>query len=133
MTSFGYAYWRVDDREIIAFSIGLVSSVPLLGSTSLRLRAHVTSWPHRGSRSFSWSRHRRARDRRAELVESLLGAAYGEDVGDEVAALIVVFRRGFSPATAWNVTFPLAFVADQLKRFRGSALGRSCFKFCLPG
>ena len=37
----------------------------------------------------------------AELVEALLGPAYGGEVGDEVAALIVVFSRpGWWPPSA---------------------------------
>ena len=51
----------------------------------------------------------------AQLVEAFLGAAYGDEVGDEVAALIVVFSAWMVVAVGVNVTFPLAFVTDRLR------------------
>ncbi|MGH3127867.1 MAG: hypothetical protein ACRDPX_08105, partial [Gaiellaceae bacterium] len=51
----------------------------------------------------------------ADLVEGVLGDAYGAEVGDEVARLIVVLSAWIVAAVGVNVTFPLAFVAGRLR------------------
>ncbi len=117
VTSFGYAYLAASTiAGITAFSIGLVSSVPLsrIDLTPAAVARHVVaaSWVALilvgaavGVLALAG----------AELVESLLGAAYGDEVGDEVAALIVVFSAWMVAAVGVNVTFPLAFVTDRLR------------------
>ena len=117
VTSFGYAYLAATTlAAITAFSIGLVSSVPLsrIELTPVAAARHVVAaaWVALviigaavGVLAIAG----------AELVEALLGAAYGDDVGDEVADLIVVFSAWMVAAVGVNVTFPLAFVTHRLR------------------
>ncbi len=51
----------------------------------------------------------------ADIVEAVLGEAYGDDVGEEVAGLVVLFSAWMVVAVGVNVTFPLAFVARRLR------------------
>ena len=117
VTSFGYAYLAASTiAGITAFSIGLVSSVPLsrIDLTPAAAARHVVaaSWVALVLVGAAVGVLAVAG---AELVESLLGAAYGDEVGDEVAALIVVFSAWIVAAVGVNVTFPLAFVTDRLR------------------
>ena len=117
VTSFGYAYLAATTLAgITAFSIGLVSSVPLsrVELTSQAVARHViaSTWVALvvvgaavGTLAVVG----------AELVEGVLGPAYGDDVGDEVARLIVVLSAWIVVAVGVNVTFPLAFVAGRLR------------------
>jgi peptidoglycan biosynthesis protein MviN/MurJ (putative lipid II flippase) len=117
VTSFGYAYLAATTLAgITAFSIGLVSSVPLSRQslTSAVVARHVVSatWVALvivgaavGALALGG----------AGLVEAVLGDEYGADVGDEVARLIVVFAAWTTAAVGVNVTFPLAFVAGRLR------------------
>jgi peptidoglycan biosynthesis protein MviN/MurJ (putative lipid II flippase) len=117
VTSFGYAYLAATTLAgITAFSIGLVSSVPLsrVELTSEAVARHVvaSTWVALvvvgaavGALAVVG----------AELVEGVLGPAYGDDVGNEVARLIVVLSAWIVVAVGVNVTFPLAFVAGRLR------------------
>ena len=118
VTSFGYAYLAATTLAgITAFSIGLVSSVPLS-----RIELDASRGRHGTSSPPSWvalvivgAAVGVLALAGAELVEAFLGAAYGDEVGDEVAALIVVFSAWMVAAVGVNVTFPLAFVTDRLR------------------
>ncbi len=117
VTSFGYAYLAASTvAGITAFSIGLVSSVPLsrIELTPAAIARHVVSatWVALVIVGAAVGVLALAG---AELVEALLGSAYGDEVGDEVAALIVVFAAWMLAAVGVNVTFPLAFVTDRLR------------------
>ena len=117
VTSFGYAYLAATTLAgITAFSIGLVSSVPLsrIELTPAAAARHVVAaaWVALVIVGAAVGVLALAG---AELVEALLGAAYGDEVGDEVAALIVVFSAWMVAAVGVNVTFPLAFVTDRLR------------------
>jgi hypothetical protein len=117
VTSFGYAYLAAASLvTITAFSIGLVSSVPLtrLGLGAGAVGRHVTSstWiallpigAAVGATAVAG----------ALIVEGVLGGAYGGDVGDEVSRLVVVLTPWMIVSVGVNVTFPLAFVADRLR------------------
>jgi peptidoglycan biosynthesis protein MviN/MurJ (putative lipid II flippase) len=117
VTSFGYAYLAATTvAGITAFSIGLVSSVPLsrVELTPAAVARHVVSasWVALVIVGAAVGVLALAG---ADLVETFLGAAYGDEVGDEVAALIVVFSAWMVAAVGVNVTFPLAFVTDRLR------------------
>jgi peptidoglycan biosynthesis protein MviN/MurJ (putative lipid II flippase) len=117
VTSFGYAYLAATTLAgITAFSIGLVTSVPLSRGelTPAVVSRHVVAatWVALvivgaavGTIALVG----------ADLVEGVLGADYGDDVGDEVARLLVVFSAWIVAAIGVNVTFPLAFVAGRLR------------------
>jgi peptidoglycan biosynthesis protein MviN/MurJ (putative lipid II flippase) len=117
VTSFGYAYLAATTLAgITAFSIGLVSSVPLSRSelTSAAVARHVvaSTWIALvvvGAAVGTFALVG------AGLVEAVLGPDYGSDVGDEVARLIVVLSLWIVAAVGVNVTFPLAFVAGRLR------------------
>jgi peptidoglycan biosynthesis protein MviN/MurJ (putative lipid II flippase) len=117
VTSFGYAYLAATTLAgITAFSIGLVTSVPLsrgeLSPAAVARHVVAATWVALvivgaavGALALVG----------AGLVEGVLGDAYGDDVGNEVARLIVVFSAWIVAAVGVNVTFPLAFVAGRLR------------------
>ena len=117
VTSFGYAYLAATTLAgITAFSIGLVSSVPLsrVELTAAAVARHVvaSTWVALvvvgaavGALALVG----------ASLVEGVLGDAYGSEVGNEVTRLIVVLSAWIVAAVGVNVTFPLAFVAGRLR------------------
>lgn len=117
VTSFGYAYLAATTlAAVTAFSIGLVSSVPLsrVELTAAAVTRHVvaSTWaalvvvgPIVGTVSLVG----------ADLVEAVLGSEYGADVGDEVARVVAVLSVWIVAAVGVNVTFPLAFVAGRLR------------------
>ena len=51
-----------------------------------------------------------------KIVESLLGDAYGGDIGEEVSRLVVVLAPWMVASVGVNVSFPLAFVAGRLRK-----------------
>lgn len=117
VTSFGYAYLAATTLAgVTAFSIGLVSSVPLsrieLTPTAVTRHVVASTWvalaivgPTVGAVALVG----------ADLVEAVLGNAYGADVGEEVTRVIVVLSVWIAAAVGVNVTFPLAFVAGRLR------------------
>ena len=87
VTSFGYAYLAAATiAGVTAFSIGLVSSVPLsrIELTPAAVARHVVAaaWVALVIVGAAVGVFALAG---AELVEAFLGAAYGDEVGDEVA------------------------------------------------
>ena len=117
VTSFGYAYLAATTLAgITAFSIGLVSSVPLsrVELTSAAVARHVVAatWVALvvvgaavGALALAG----------AGVVEGVLGDDYEADVGHEVVRLVVVLSAWIVAAVGVNVTFPLAFVAGRLR------------------
>ena len=117
VTSFGYAYLGAASFvSITAFSIGLVSSVPLTrsGLAAGAATRHVTSsaWVALSVIGACVGTFAVAG---GDIVESLLGEAYGGDIGEEVSRLIVVLTPWMVASVGVNVSFPLAFVAERLR------------------
>ncbi|MGH3066926.1 MAG: hypothetical protein ACRDOF_11585 [Gaiellaceae bacterium] len=127
VTSFGYAYLAAATLvSVTAFSIGLVSSVPLtrIGLAPDVSARHVVSasWMAltvigAAVGAFALSG--------GEIVEAVLGGAYGGDVGQDVARLVLVLSPWMIASVGVHVAFPLAFVAERLRALPligGSAL-----------
>jgi peptidoglycan biosynthesis protein MviN/MurJ (putative lipid II flippase) len=117
VTSFGYAYLAAATLVgVTAFSIGLVSSVPLsrAGLDRDGVTRHVVSavWV---ALTIVGAAVGTLALVGAEVVEGVLGSAYGDDVGEEVAGLVVLFSAWMIVAVGVNVAFPLAFVAGRLR------------------
>jgi hypothetical protein len=117
VTSFGYAYLAAASLvSVTAFSIGLVSSVPLtrMGLSPESAARHVVSsaWvalaligPAVGVFALAGG----------GLVERVLGGAYGGDTGSEVAWVVVFLTAWAVASVGVNVAFPLTFVAERLR------------------
>jgi hypothetical protein len=117
VTSFGYAYLGAASLvSITAFSIGLVSSVPLTrsGLGEGAVARHVTSatWVALTLVGAAVGAFAVAG---GEIVERVLGDAYGGDIGEEVSRLIVVLSPWMVVSVGVTVSFPLAFVAGRLR------------------
>ena len=117
VTSFGYAYLAAATLvSVTAFSIGLVSSVPLtrIGLGPGVSARHVTSaaWVALTVIGAAVGAFALAG---GGIVEGVLGDAYGGDVGQEVARLVVVLSPWMIASVGVNVAFPLAFVAERLR------------------
>ena len=113
VTSFGYAYLAAASLvSITAFSIGLVSSVPLtrIGLGEGAVARHVTSsaWVALTLIGAAVGAFAVAG---GAIIEQVLGDAYGGDIGEEVSRLIVVLSPWMVVSVGVNVSFPLAFVA----------------------
>jgi hypothetical protein len=116
-TSFSYAYLAgASVVTVAAFSLGLVTSAPLarVGLDAASAARHVvaSSWialvlvgAATGVLALAG----------AEIVEAVLGGAYGGAVGHEVASLVVVFAPWMVASVGVNVTFPLAFVSGRTR------------------
>lgn len=116
-TSFVYAYLAASSLvTVTAGSLGIVTSVPLsrAGLSSAEAVRHVvaTSWlaltvvgAAAGTFALAGS----------EVVESILGEAYGSEVGSELGRLVVVLSPWMIAAVGVAVTFPLAFVANRTR------------------
>jgi putative peptidoglycan lipid II flippase len=116
VTSFGYAYIAASTLvAVTAFSIGLVSSVPLAreGLDREGVARHVVAatWI---ALTIVGAAVGTAGLVGADLVEAVLGGSYGDEVGAEVAGLIVLLSAWIVVAVGVNVAFPLAFVAGRL-------------------
>jgi peptidoglycan biosynthesis protein MviN/MurJ (putative lipid II flippase) len=117
VTSFGYAYLAAATLvSVTAFSIGLVSSVPL---TRIGLEPGVSA---RHVASATWvaltvigAAVGAFALAGGGIVGGVLGDAYGGDVGQEVARLVVVLSPWMIASVGVNVAFPLAFVAERLR------------------
>ncbi len=117
VTSFGYAYLLAASLvSVTAFSIGLVSSVPLtrVGLGSGAVSRHVVSAtrvaltliaPVVGAFALTGG----------GIVGSVLGDAYAGDIGAEVARLVVLLSAWTVASVGVNVAFPLTFVAERLR------------------
>lgn len=117
VTSFGYAYLAAASMvTVTAFSIGLVSSVPLtrigLGEGAVGRHVTAASWIALVPIGAAVGAFAVAG---GPIVEQVLGGAYGGDVGDEVSRLVLVLTPWMVVSVGVNVTFPLAFVADRLR------------------
>jgi hypothetical protein len=117
VTSFGYAYLAAATLvSVTAFSIGLVSSVPLtrIGLGPGVSARHVASaaWVALTVIGAAVGAFALAG---GGIVEGVLGNAYGGDVGQEVARLVVVLSPWMIASVGVNVAFPLAFVAERLR------------------
>jgi hypothetical protein len=117
VTSFGYAYLAAASLVTIsAFSLGLVTSVPLArtGLGPERATRHVvsSSWIALALVGGAAGVFALAG---ADVVEAVLGDAYAGDVGAEVAWLVVVLSPWMVASVGVNVAFPLAFVADRVR------------------
>src|SRR5207245_2033768 len=116
-TSFVYAYLAAASLvTITAGSLGLVTAVPLARGTltSGRVSRHVVaaSWlaltligAVAGIFALAGG----------NVVEAVLGGAYGSGVGTEVGRLVVVFSPWIVAAVGVTVTFPLAFVSGRTR------------------
>jgi putative peptidoglycan lipid II flippase len=117
VTSFGYAYLLAASLvSVTAFSIGLVSSVPLtrsgLGEGAAARHVVSATWialvvigPALGAFALTGG----------GIVEGVLGDAYGGDVGEEVARLVAILGAWTVASVGVNVAFPLTFVAERLR------------------
>ena len=117
VTSFGYAYLACATLAgITSFSIGLVSSVPLsrVELTPQAVARHVVASTWVALVVVGAAVGALASSAR-ELVEGVLGPDYGDEVGEEVARLIVVLSAWIVVAVGVNVAFPLAFVTGRLR------------------
>jgi len=117
VTSFGYAYLAAAGLvTVTAFSLGLVTSVPLTraGLGSEQSAHHVVSaaWIAlvligAAAGVFALAG--------ADVVEAVLGGAYGGGVGEEVGRLVVVLGAWMVVSVGVNVAFPLLFVVGRLR------------------
>jgi hypothetical protein len=117
VTSFGYAYLAAASFvSVTAFSIGLVSSVPLtragLGAGTAARHVTAATWVALTVIGASVGAFAVAG---GHIVSSLLGDAYGGDIGEEVSRLVVVLAPWMVASVGVNVSFPLAFVAGRLR------------------
>lgn len=125
VTSFGYAYLLAASLvSATAFSIGLVSSVPLTrrGLAEGAAARHVVSstWvalvlvaPAVGVFALVGG----------GIVERVLGDAYGGDVGAEIGTIVVFLAAWMVASVGVHVAFPLAFVAQRLRALPWIGLG----------
>ena len=117
VTSFGYAYLAAASLvSVTAVSLGLVTSVPLArsGLSSALAARHVVSasWI---ALAFIGAATGVFALAGADVVEAVLGGAYGDDIGAEVGRLVVAFAPWMVVSVGVNVAFPLAFVVERLR------------------
>ena len=125
VTSFGYAYLAATTLVgVTAFSIGLVSSVPLsrigLDATTSARHVIAAAWV---ALTVIGAAVGVLALVGADLVGGVLGDAYGDETGAEVAQLIVALAPWMVVAVGVNVTFPLAFVTGRLRPLPWIGLG----------
>ena len=114
-TSFGYAYLiAAAVVGISASSLGLVTAVPLtrLGHEPRRVARHVeaSSWPALLVVAATAGIFAVAG---GQITGAVLGDAYGDDAGAEIARLVVAMAPFMVASVAYSVTFPLVFVAGR--------------------
>ncbi len=117
VTSFGYAYLAAASLvTVTAFSLGLVTSVPLtragLGPERAALHVVSASWIALALIGAAAGVFALAG---GEVIEAVLGSAYGGGVGEEVGRLVVVLSPWMIASVGVNVAFPLAFVAGRTR------------------
>ena len=117
VTSFGYAYLGAASFvSITAFSIGLVSSVPLtrigLGEGAVTRHVSSSSWVALTVVGAAVGAFAVAG---GQIVEQVLGGAYGGDIGQQVSRLIVLLSPWMVVSVGVYVSFPLAFVVHRLR------------------
>jgi hypothetical protein len=116
-TSFVYAYLAASSLvAVTAGSLGIVTSVPLsrAGLTAREAVRHVVaaSWM---SLAFVGAAAGTFALAGGDLVEAVLGGAYGGEVGSDLGRLIVALSPWMVAAIGVSVTFPLAFVAGRTR------------------
>jgi hypothetical protein len=117
VTSFGYAYLAAAGLvTVTAFSLGIATSVPLsrLGLDAAAAARHVVSvsWialPLIGAVAGAFA------VAGSDVVEAVLGGAYGSDVGEQVGRLVAVLSPWMIASVGVNVAFPLVFVAGRTR------------------
>ena len=124
-TSFGYAYLiAAAVVGISASSLGLVTAVPLtrLGHEPRRVARHVeaSSWPALLVVAATAGIFAVAG---AQIAGAVLGGAYGDDAGAEIARLVVAMAPYMVASVALSVTFPVVFVAGRGSRLPLVGLG----------
>jgi hypothetical protein len=117
-TSFVYAYLAAASLvAVAASSLGLVTSVPLarIGLDAAGVARHVlaSSWL---ALAFIGGACGVVAVAGAEIVEGVLGAAYGEDVGFELGRVIVLLAPWMAVSVGVTVAFPLAFVVGRTRQ-----------------
>jgi hypothetical protein len=117
-TSFVYAY--VAGSALVAVtagSLGIVTSVPLsrAGAGAREAATHVvaTSWlalvlVGAAAGVFALAG--------GDVIEAVLGDAYGGDIGADLSRLVVVLSPWMAASIGISVTFPLAFVLGRTRR-----------------
>jgi len=118
VTSFGYAYLLAAALVgVTASSLGLVTSVPLtragLSAGSVARHVDASSWLALLAVGATTGFFAAAG---AEVTGRVLGTAYGDDVGTEIARLVVALAPYMVVSVALAVTFPLVFVAGLARR-----------------
>jgi hypothetical protein len=116
-TSFVYAYLAASSLvTVTAGSLGIVTSVPLartgLSSTEAVRHVVATSWLALALVGAAAGTFALAG---GNVVESVLGEAYGREVGSELGRLVVVLCPWMIAAIGVAVTFPLAFVSGRTR------------------
>jgi hypothetical protein len=116
-TSFVYAYLAAAALvTVTAGSLGLVTSVPLTrsGLDPARVSRHIvsTAWLALTCVGVAAGAFAIAG---GDLVETVLGGAYGGDVGAEVGRLVAVLSPWIIVSIGVAVTFPLTFVAERTR------------------
>jgi O-antigen/teichoic acid export membrane protein len=117
VTSFGYAYLAAASLvTVTAFSLGLVTSAPLVraGVDADGIARHVIAAAWVALTLIAAAAGVFAVVG-AELVEALLGEAYGGDVGAEVARLVVVLSPWIVASVGVYTAFPLVFVVGRTR------------------
>jgi hypothetical protein len=123
-TSFVYAYLGGAALvTITAGSLGIVTSAPLsrLGLDAAETARHVvaTSWLALAVAGAAAGMFALAG---GDLVEAVLGGAFGGDVGADLGRLVVALSPWIIGSIGVAVTFPLAFVAARTRRLPWIAL-----------
>ena len=118
VTSFGFAYLLGSAMVAVAAgSIGLVTAVPLArsGLDAERTARHVvsSSWLALVLVGATAGVFELAGE---PIVRSVLGGAYGDDVGEELGRLVLALAPWAVASVALAVTFPLVFVAGRTRR-----------------
>jgi hypothetical protein len=124
-TSFVYAYLAAAALvTVTAGSLGIVTSVPLsrLGLDRAETVRHVvaTSWLALAVAGVAAGMFALAG---GDLVEAVLGDAYGGEIGADVGRLVVALSPWIIASIGIAVTFPLAFVAGRTRGLPWIALG----------
>jgi putative peptidoglycan lipid II flippase len=125
VSSFTYAYLGSSALvAVTASSLGLVSSVPLTraGMGPAEAARHVvsTSWL---ALAFVGGAAGLFAAAGGDVVEAVLGEAYGGDVGEEVGELVVALSPWMVVSIGVSVAFPLTFVADRTRGLPWIGLG----------
>jgi hypothetical protein len=117
-TSFIYAYLAASTLvTVTAGSLGLVTSVPLsrtgLGFAAVSRHIVAAAWISLALVGAACGVFALAG---GDVVEAVLGGAYGGDVGSEVGRLVIVLSPWIIASVGISLAFPLAFVTGRTRR-----------------